>query len=286
MPFVHEAAADGARSGIEIFVAAPDREIGAPVVQFQRRIADGVREIQAHRRAGAARGGDQRGQFHGLSREILNAGQQNQRQAGRLLARCDQPHPRFARFSRRGAARSRSNVPPRPSHGRRAAIRWHSDPRGMRISRSECGCAAGRGGKNSPSSNAGSPSANSWRRLRCRARRPRRRAAPPPARDTRSMAGRPRDDRALPTAANPSVPVRHTAPRIWAAAPRSGRTGRPAAGPAGPPGDGTAAANPAKGSLASRASASAASGAAFARHWLGACMTVPQALQVRCAMFE
>ncbi len=59
MPLVHEAAADGAGAGIEIFVAAPHGEVGIPVVQVQRHIADRVREIDADGGADAARRRDQ-----------------------------------------------------------------------------------------------------------------------------------------------------------------------------------------------------------------------------------
>src|SRR5947209_19791429 len=42
MAFVDEAPGHGAGSGIEVFVAAPDREIGAARVQIDRQIADRV----------------------------------------------------------------------------------------------------------------------------------------------------------------------------------------------------------------------------------------------------
>ena len=60
MPLVHEAAADGAGARVQILVAAPHGEVGIPIVQLQRHIADGVREVEADARAGAARRGDQR----------------------------------------------------------------------------------------------------------------------------------------------------------------------------------------------------------------------------------
>ena len=62
VPLVHEAAADGAGTRVQILVAAPDGEVGIPIVQLQRHVADGVREVEAHARAGAARRGDQRRQ--------------------------------------------------------------------------------------------------------------------------------------------------------------------------------------------------------------------------------
>ena len=68
MPLVHEAAADGAGAGVEILVAAPHGEVGVPVVQVQRRVADGVREVEAHRGAGTARRRDQRRQAPGPGR--------------------------------------------------------------------------------------------------------------------------------------------------------------------------------------------------------------------------
>ncbi len=81
MPFMHEATADGAGAGVEILIAAPDGEVGIPVVQLQWRIADRVREVQAHCGAGAARSRDQRRQVQQLPGEILHTGQKHQAQA-------------------------------------------------------------------------------------------------------------------------------------------------------------------------------------------------------------
>ncbi len=79
---MHEAAADGAGTGIEILVAAPDGEVGIPIVQLQRGIADGVREVDADVGADPARRRDQRRHVEQLSGEILHAGQKHQTQAG------------------------------------------------------------------------------------------------------------------------------------------------------------------------------------------------------------
>src|SRR5687768_11471748 len=79
MPLVHEGAADRARAGIQILVAAPYREIRAALVQLERQIADPVREIEAHdapRRVRSAR--DPR-EVEGLPGAKLYAGPQHQR---------------------------------------------------------------------------------------------------------------------------------------------------------------------------------------------------------------
>ncbi len=74
MALVHEATADGAGSGIEILVTAPNGEIDIPLMQVQQRVADAVSEVQADRRAGTACCADHGCQVQGLSGEILNAG--------------------------------------------------------------------------------------------------------------------------------------------------------------------------------------------------------------------
>ncbi len=47
MALVDEAAADGSGAGIQIFVAAPDSEIRVIVMQSERHVADGVREVES-----------------------------------------------------------------------------------------------------------------------------------------------------------------------------------------------------------------------------------------------
>src|SRR5436309_585864 len=46
VPRVHETAPHSPRAGVEVFVGAPDGEVHVPVVERQRNIADGVRQVQ------------------------------------------------------------------------------------------------------------------------------------------------------------------------------------------------------------------------------------------------
>ena len=80
IPVVDEAAADRARSGVEILVAAPYREVGVPIVQRQQCIAHRMRQVQAHGGADAVRRGDQRFDVQALAGQILNSRQQDQRE--------------------------------------------------------------------------------------------------------------------------------------------------------------------------------------------------------------
>src|SRR5690606_5460737 len=76
MPCVNETSGDRARSGVEILVAAPDGEVGVPVVQAQRRGAGGVREIETDDAAVAPRGACNLFHVEQLSGEELHAWQQ------------------------------------------------------------------------------------------------------------------------------------------------------------------------------------------------------------------
>ena len=96
---VHEAAADRARSRVEVLVAAPDGEIGAPVVQRERHVADRVRKIEADARSRALR---RVAIARGRARspvQVLHARQQHERDALAVL-------PRAARRSARDRARA------------------------------------------------------------------------------------------------------------------------------------------------------------------------------------
>ena len=86
MAFVHEAAGDGARSGIEIFVAAPDREIAtacraAAAADCPPRARDRNRPRSPSRCAGFA----DRAQIERLAGAVLHAGQQHERDARAVL---------------------------------------------------------------------------------------------------------------------------------------------------------------------------------------------------------
>ena len=59
MAFVHEASANAPRAAIQVFVAAPRREIDIPLVQLQWQIPRGVRHVKSdHASFGVARLGD------------------------------------------------------------------------------------------------------------------------------------------------------------------------------------------------------------------------------------
>src|ERR1700743_3502961 len=81
MALMHEATAHGAGSGIEIFITAPHGEIAVPVMQAQRRVADGACEVDSGRRTRSACSRDQCFHVQDLAGEILNSGQQHQRQS-------------------------------------------------------------------------------------------------------------------------------------------------------------------------------------------------------------
>src|SRR5882757_5280150 len=82
MTFVHKAAADRTRSAIEIFVTAPHCEVDVPIMQTQRHIADGVRQIESHYTALLLRYAGDGGELKILTAEILHAGQQHRGNAG------------------------------------------------------------------------------------------------------------------------------------------------------------------------------------------------------------
>ena len=48
MPLVDETSANASRAAVQIFVAAPHREIRSPLVQTQQHISRRVRQIKSH----------------------------------------------------------------------------------------------------------------------------------------------------------------------------------------------------------------------------------------------
>ena len=83
---------EGRRAGaaVEIFIAAPDREIGARAVEVDRHRAGAVRQVPQHQRAGGVRGGGERGHVVAAGAAIIDV-----RSASR---------PRCRRRSRRRSA--------------------------------------------------------------------------------------------------------------------------------------------------------------------------------------
>jgi hypothetical protein len=85
VPFVHEAAGHRAGPGVHVLVVAPDREIGADVVQAQRQVADGMCQVEAdHRAGGMAQARDFR-EVEGLPGAVLHARPDDGRQARPVL---------------------------------------------------------------------------------------------------------------------------------------------------------------------------------------------------------
>jgi hypothetical protein len=80
MPLVHVGTADGTRTRVQIFVAAPYREVRIIGMQRQRHVADRVSQVKACQRAGAMRRGADARQIEQLSGAILHAWPQDQRQ--------------------------------------------------------------------------------------------------------------------------------------------------------------------------------------------------------------
>ncbi len=76
-----ETAADGAGARVQILVAAPNGEVGAGVVDRERHVADRMGEIEADAAAVPLRRRSVRGEVEPLARQILHAGQQNERDA-------------------------------------------------------------------------------------------------------------------------------------------------------------------------------------------------------------
>src|SRR5215472_1434581 len=77
---MHEAAADGTGSAVQILVAAPHGEVRAAVMQRERQVTDGVSEIEAHETAGTVRGARDARQIECLAGTELHAGPEHQRE--------------------------------------------------------------------------------------------------------------------------------------------------------------------------------------------------------------
>ena len=80
VPVVHEAAGDGARSRVQVLVGAPDREIHIPVVQCERHVAGGMREVEPDRNAAPACGPRDALHVVDLAGVVLHARQHDQRE--------------------------------------------------------------------------------------------------------------------------------------------------------------------------------------------------------------
>ncbi len=77
---VHEAAGDRAGTGVQVLVRAPHREIDIPVVQLQRQVADGMRQVEAGDGADVVRGARDARAVEGLAGAVLHARPQHQRE--------------------------------------------------------------------------------------------------------------------------------------------------------------------------------------------------------------
>ncbi len=80
MPLVYEAAGNRAGAGIQILVGTPHGEIDAPVVQRQRQVADGMRQVETDDRTGSLSRACDAGAVEGLAGAVLHAGPQHQGQ--------------------------------------------------------------------------------------------------------------------------------------------------------------------------------------------------------------
>src|ERR1700722_1898547 len=78
MSWMNETAADRAGSTVQILVAAPHGKVGSRLAQVQGYIADGVRQVEADRRARALRGSRDAVEVEGLSRAKLHTGPKDQ----------------------------------------------------------------------------------------------------------------------------------------------------------------------------------------------------------------
>ena len=79
MPLMHETSADAPWAAVQVFVVAPDGEVGAPIVQPQRNIPGGVREIEAYDASFLMPSFGDRRHIQRLTRNVVHASQQNER---------------------------------------------------------------------------------------------------------------------------------------------------------------------------------------------------------------
>ena len=79
MAFVHEASGYRAGTSVEVFVAAPDREIDIPVMQFQRKISGCVRHVEADHASFRVSGIRDPAKIKCLSGVIIHAAEHDQR---------------------------------------------------------------------------------------------------------------------------------------------------------------------------------------------------------------
>ena len=93
MPLMDEASADGTRTGVQVFVAAPDGEIGINVVQGMRHVADGVREVESGHASGAMCRLRNSIEVECLPRPVLHARPEDERNLAAMLLEV-----RFDRF--------------------------------------------------------------------------------------------------------------------------------------------------------------------------------------------
>ena len=78
MPLMHEASADAPWAAVQVFVVAPDGEVGVPIVQAQRNITGGVREIEAYDASFLMSRFGHGLQIQSLTRNVVHASQQNE----------------------------------------------------------------------------------------------------------------------------------------------------------------------------------------------------------------
>ncbi len=81
VPLVDERTGERARPAVEVLVRAPRRPVDVPVVQLQRQVARGVRQVPADDSAGGAAGRGDRGDVEELTAVVVDRTEQHQRYA-------------------------------------------------------------------------------------------------------------------------------------------------------------------------------------------------------------
>ena len=86
--FRHEGVGRGARSAVEVLIAAADREIRRAPVEIDRQRATRMRQVPQHQRAGIMRGAGQFGHVERFARLVMRMGEHQQGNA--VVQRLDQ----------------------------------------------------------------------------------------------------------------------------------------------------------------------------------------------------
>ena len=141
---VHETAADGPRSGVQVLVAAPHGEVRVRLVQGERQVADRVRQVEAGHAPVPVGGTRDARQIERLPGAELHRRPQHQGDLRAVLleARLDRAL-RHAVFADGGASSISASAGSRPCQARCEVTAWRSEekaPASMRMRRrAPCG---------------------------------------------------------------------------------------------------------------------------------------------------